>query len=224
MAKDEKKRTPARREKECIAQHPWGLLKEEATKEIAEQAAWETKSFADAVARGEIQVSYQFPSLSPEEVEARKQKAAELEKARKAIDRANAIRDGLIPSSWEQKQARIQQDQLDTLQAKLTDLITAVQGKADPSSMQAIAAEVQSIATETKSALVVQIEATRKFLKDQHALMKEAGRGYPERDNKEEIGRDLHELLKTAAARSNSNLRLWSARSIVLRMNENNLW
>jgi hypothetical protein len=102
-------------------------------------------------------------------------------------------------------------------------LIAPPTSEVEPTKAQSIATETESITeTEPLTLAAKKIIATRKFLKDQHTLMKEAGRGFPERE-KEVIGRELHLLLKNAA-RTNHDLKSWEARSIVLRMNENGLW
>jgi hypothetical protein len=88
-------------------------------------------------------------------------------------------------------------------------------------------AETQSpIATETKSALAVKIDANMEFLKDRYATMKKAGEGYlkgSRERSKPTITGKLHRQLGTAA-RTDAKLKVWERRYIEQKMNEHEVW
>jgi hypothetical protein len=154
-------------------------------------------------------LGFEVPGLAAigklfEEARAR---AAELEKARKRIDLDQG------QPRWTRRQI---EQQIDRAAERLVERLAERLGGR-------IESPTVSIATETKSEMAVKIEATLTFLGAQYAVMNESGRGLSRTRKKEIIGRELHELLKSAA-RTNNQLKVWAARSIVLRMNEQKLW
>jgi hypothetical protein len=86
--------------------------------------------------------------------------------------------------------------------------------------------DAQSVATETKSAQAVKIDANMVFLKDQYALMEKAGGGYLKGNrecSKPAIAGKLHKRLENAA-RTDAKLKVWEPRYIEQKMNEHEVW